>query len=373
MKVFITDGSYKQSLAAVRSLGRKGIHVIVGSHYKWAQCFWSKYCHEKLLYPDPRQEERFVDFMMDFVTKNKIDVLLPVGYISTMIFSKHKSAFSKYIRLPVADWEALEIAANKDKTMEFASVLGLAMPAMYKSADEIKEYPVVVKGIKESGHVRYVNSPAELAAIPDKQVIIQEYIPGDGFGLYALFDNGFPRAVFMHRRIREYPVTGGASSAAESYYDSALKEQGLKLLESLKWHGVAMVEFKKDSRDGKYKLMEINPKFWGSLDLSIAAGIDFPYLAAKMAYDGDIETVEKYRRGIRFRWPFPDDCLHLLAHPTSIGMQLCDFFRKDSVSNLSARDLKPHIIQFAATIRAAVKRIISGNLRYPHGRPRVRK
>lgn len=67
----------------------------------------------------------------------------------------------------------------------------------------------------------------------------------------------------MHKRMREYPITGGSSTAAESMYDPELRDLGLTLLKALDWHGVAMVEFKKDSRDGKYKLMEINPKFWG--------------------------------------------------------------------------------------------------------------
>jgi predicted ATP-grasp superfamily ATP-dependent carboligase len=78
----------------------------------------------------------------------------------------------------------------------------------------------------------------------------------------------------MHRRIREYPITGGASTAAESFYDPALRDLRLTLLRALNWHGVAMVEFKKDQRDGTHKL--INAKFWGSLDLAIAAGVDFP-------------------------------------------------------------------------------------------------
>ena len=86
----------------------------------------------------------------------------------------------------------------------------------------------------------------------------------------------------MHRRIRERLVMGGPSTCAESVYDSKLLDYGLRVLKNLKWHGVAMVEFKKDSIDGEFKLMEINPKFWGSLDLAIASGVDFPYLLYNM-------------------------------------------------------------------------------------------
>lgn len=83
----------------------------------------------------------------------------------------------------------------------------------------------------------------------------------------------------MHRRIREVPP----SSAAESTYNSELLKLGRKILELLNWHGVAMVEFRRDSATGEFKLIEINPKFWGTLDLAIAAEIDFPHLAVQMA------------------------------------------------------------------------------------------
>ena len=86
-----------------------------------------------------------------------------------------------------------------------------------------------------------------------------------------------------------------------------------------------MVEFKKDTRDGQFKLMEINPKFWGSLDLAIAAGVDFPYLAARMAAEGDIDPVEDYRVGVRFRWVF-DDAMRTLAAPGDLGAFVRDFF-----------------------------------------------
>lgn len=87
----------------------------------------------------------------------------------------------------------------------------------------------------------------------------------------------------MHKRIRELYTMGGPSTCAISVYDPKLLDYGLKILGALNWHGIAMVEFKKDSKDGTFKLMEINPKFWGSLDLAIASGIDFPYLLYKMA------------------------------------------------------------------------------------------
>ena len=372
IKVLITDATYKHTLGAIRSLGERGIYVIAGASSKYAQSFYSRYCSEELIYPDPRNEDEFAGFLLKYVKDNKIDVLLPVGYLATIALSKHKDDFCKYTKLPIANRDSMEIASDKDKTLEFAKNLGIAIPKTYNTIEEIVNFPIVVKGIKECGRIRYVNSQEELSKITIANSVLQEYIPGEGYGFLALFNNGEARAIFMHKRIRQYPVTGGPSTAAESIYDPKLRELGTRLLKALNWHGVAMVEFKKDLRDGEFKLMEINPKFWGSLDLSIASGVDFPYLIIKMAIDGDIEPVLNYKVGIKFRWLFPDDILHLLANPGSIGAFVSDFFDKNTKSNIRLNDIKPNLFQILMTIdkiKAYIRN--SRSMTYPHGRPKA--
>ena len=370
MKVLVTDAGYKHALAAIRSLGKKGIYVIAGAHRR-GQAFYSKYCRERVIYPDPADPDKFAEFMIDYVRENRIDVLLPIGYLSCMALSKYLDELRKCVKIPLGDYGAMEIAGDKTKTMDFARTVGVATPKEFRTPDEVDRFPIVVKGNKESGHITYVNSREELARVDTSDSVLQEYISGGGYGYYALYNEGIPRAIFMHKRIREFPATGGASTAAESYYDPQLREQGEVLLRALNWHGVAMVEFKKDNRDGIYKLMEINPKFWGSLDLSIACGVDFPYLAVRMAVDGDIEPVEEYRRGLRFRWPFPDDFKHLLANPKSAGDWLSDFLRKNTRSNLSISDPVPNLYQVANTIRVVLRLVRKGELKHPHGRPEM--
>jgi predicted ATP-grasp superfamily ATP-dependent carboligase len=260
-------------------------------------------------------------------------------------------------------------AADKAKSMAFAESIGIKVPKVYHHVDQIEQYPIVVKGIKGSGNVIYVNSPAELGDLQLTEMVMQEYIPGQGYGFYGLFHHGEPRAIFMHRRRREFPVTGGASTAAESYYDERLKEQGIRLLSALQWHGVAMVEMKRDQRDGDYKLMEINPKFWGSLDLSIQAGVDFPYLAAMMALHEDVEPIMEYDRGAKFSWPFPQELLHVLARPRSAGQFVADMFDAKMKTNLCFEDLLPNLYLIGMTPFVIVNRLRKGRLFFPHGKP----
>jgi predicted ATP-grasp superfamily ATP-dependent carboligase len=371
-KVFITDAGYKHTLGAVRSLGKKGFYVIAGASGKHAQSFYSKYCNESIIYPDPRDETRFIDFLVGYLKKNEVDVLLPIGYLATVAISKHKDEFLNYTEVPVADYQSMQVASDKYQTMRIARELGIPTPREYNSIGDVNVYPIVAKGIYESGQVRYINSAEELSQISFSDHILQEYVPGEGFGFYALFNRGEVRAIFMHKRLREYPVTGGSSTAARSIYDPELKDLGLTLLKALNWHGAAMVEFKKDSRDGTYKLMEINPKFWGSLDLSIASGVDFPYLAVLMALEGDIQPVLEYDKDVRFRWPFPDDTLHVLANPWSAKHVIRDIFDKNAKSNIVLDDMKPNLLQLYQTGISVVGRVRRGNLRYPHGKPEIK-
>jgi predicted ATP-grasp superfamily ATP-dependent carboligase len=309
--------------------------------------------------------------MLRYLQKGNIDVLLPIGYEATVAIAGHRSEYDRLTKSVLASKESMEIAADKDKTLRFAESIGIPSPRFYADKDSVSLFPVVVKQAKFSGGLRYVNSAEELAKLDTSGSVMQEYIPGDGYGLFALFNKGEPRAVFMHRRIREYPITGGFSTAAESVSIPELREAGLRLLTALKWHGVAMVEFKKDKRDGKFKLIEVNPKFWGSLDLAIASGVDFPYLATKMAMDGDVDPVMSYKTGVRFEWPFPDDFLHLIAYPDSARQIISDIFDKKVIKNCQKDDLIPSSYQLVLTALKAARWIKSGMPRYPHGIPEL--
>lgn len=373
VKVLITDAAYTHTLGAVRSLGRAGIRVTAVSPDRRAVSFYSRYCHNKILCPDPGNEEQFIDFIRDYIQENPVDVLIPVGYLSTVAISRHKKELLPFTRIPVAEYESMQVACNKQKTMQLASTLDVPVPGEYTSVEDITEFPIVAKDPYGSGKIRYIGSPREFERLDLNGSLLQEYIPGAGYGFFALFNRGEVRAYFMHRRKREFPVTGGPSTCAESIYDEEVKRIGLKLLESLRWHGVAMVEFKKDNRDGVFKLMEINPKFWGSLDLSIASGVNFPLLLVNMALNGDIDPVFRYNTGITFRWPFPEDTVHLCAHPAS-GMDIIrECFDGRSRSNLCLDDPLPNMVQIPRTCSRLVRLVGSGGLRYPHGRPRMKR
>jgi len=374
MKVLVTDGDQKHALAAVRALGRANVYVCAGATTERALSFLSRHCQQKVVYPDPTKSEKgFVQFLNEYTRREKIDVFLPLGYDANVVTSKYKATISKCVHVAIADYDQMLIASDKARTTVLAESMGLKVPKTYNTIEQIENYPVVVKGRKGTGSVKYVNSPEELRGLELCNVIIQEYIPGEGYGFYGLFCHGKPRAIFMHKRRRQFPITGGASTAAESYYDERLKEQGIRLLGELIWHGVAMVEMKRDERDGEYKLMEINPKFWGSLDLSIQAGVNFPYLAAKMALHGDVDPVMEYDRKTKFCWPFPQDLLHLFARPRSGWQIFADLFDPNMKTNISWQDIRPNLYLIGVTPLVIMNRVIRGRLCFPQGKPRLHR
>jgi predicted ATP-grasp superfamily ATP-dependent carboligase len=138
-------------------------------------------------------------------------------------------------------------------------------------------------------------------------VLIQERIVGPGVGVFVCCDGPAVLATFSHRRIREKPPSGGVSVLCESaLVDPVAKTHAISLLEAMGWRGVAMVEFKQNLADGSLRLMEINGRFWGSLQLAIDAGVDFPALAVDVALGNKRAPLENYHVGTRSRWLWGD-------------------------------------------------------------------
>ena len=129
----------------------------------------------------------------------------------------------------------------------------------------------------------------------------------------------------------------------ESIKNPELASLGVKLLKALNWYGVAMVEFKIDPRTNEPKLMEVNPRFWGSVALSIYAGIDLPYLLYKLAVEGDVESTKDYKVGLQCRWLMGDFLCFLRDsnkfHKNPSFFKFCDKnLRYDMISR---EDIKP--------------------------------
>ncbi len=331
LKILVTDGDSRPALAITRSLGSKGHQVIVAEKYQPSLAQTSRYCQESFVYPDPAHDSAgFTEILLRNVRERGIDVVLPVAEITTSLVVDCKDQLERTSRVPFPDAATFNRAANKVKTLALAQELSIPIPigvvlerpGHQPTWPDGLAFPIVVKPYRSRVRegldwrltsVAYAKDEKELQAVLaskktcDYPLLLQQRIVGPGVGVFMCYQNGRLVAIFGHKRIREKPPSGGVSVLCESVPVTAeAKMYAERLLNELKWRGVAMVEFKLDQADQTLKLMEINGRFWGSLQLAIDAGVDFPFLLLKTIQAENMEPVDAYKIGVRSRWLLGD-------------------------------------------------------------------
>lgn len=284
-----------------------------------------------LCYPDPANRPgEFVEYLGNVAGANRIEVIVPVSDITTLSVTRNRDVAFPDCKVPFSEFAVIDRAARKAQTMERAGALGVPTPStlVIQTPGELDAlnlpfpFPVVVKPDRSrvpteggwlSTSVSYADTPDELYSDIHQRdprefpLLLQERIYGPGVGVFMCCLEGQPIAVFSHRRLREKPPSGGVSVLRESIApDPSAQVYAEKLLADLKWTGVAMVEFKLDQSDQRPKLMEINGRFWGSLQLAIDAGVDFPGILIDLVQGHHSAPVVDYRLGVRSRWFWGD-------------------------------------------------------------------
>jgi predicted ATP-grasp superfamily ATP-dependent carboligase len=330
-RILVTDGDSRSALAATRSLGVRGHEVFTAAAGATSLAGVSRHSRASFQYPDPAADsEGFVRAVCDFAAREKIDLVIPMTEITTLLLTGERARLPAGCKVPFPEQSLIDRASDKAAVMALAREIGVPIPATTvvanvaeaRAASGSLSYPTVIKPARSrvrvasgwlSTGVEYAADAADLirrlealdpAVFP---ILLQERIAGPGVGVFACYDRGEPIARFSHRRLREKPPSGGVSVLRESApLDPTASGHADRLLRELGWHGVAMVEFKQDSRDGSLRLMEINARFWGSLQLAIDAGVDFPGLLADLALGREVAPVSTYAHGVRSRWLWGD-------------------------------------------------------------------
>ncbi|WP_049985952.1 carboxylate--amine ligase [Halobellus rufus] len=362
MEVLITDGMMKKSLSVLRSVAPVASRTGVVSSFPHSMAGISRFAdgEHQVRRTSPRA---YVDGVNEVVERYGYDYVLPVGGWTTNVFSEHRDALSAPIEEVLPGRESMRIAQDKWRCYLLARALDVPVPETVRldpdgdvSAADSLGFPLVVKAGTESAprFVEYATSEAELRAAVDDYAeqytdspLAQEYLSGEGCGFFALYLDGEPAGSYSHRRIREFPPTGGISACAESILDETLTEYGTRILDALGWNGPVMVEFKRDAT-GTPHLIEINPKFWGSLDLGIASGLDFPEAMVRYLRDGTRPDFSFSSR--RFHWPLSGDIQHAIARPDSTPAIFGDLVSPRTDTNLSATDPLPHLVEGAKAV-----------------------
>lgn len=335
-RVLVTDGDERAALAVVRSLGRAGYEVHVASRSGRSLAGASRFAATDRAAGCPlRDPDGFSDAVLEIVKYVQPALVLPVTEAAQISLLTAQNLLGDAV-LACPSAEAFDAIRDKGRILAAAREIGIAVPRQITLADpseadvigERLRFPVVLKPSRSvadaGGHrvklsVRHAADrnaflrqlrDVELEAFP---LLVQERVDGTGAGVFVLVWGGELLAAFAHERLREKPPSGGVSVFRRSVApDPVLLERSLSLLRRFDWQGVAMVEFKRERTTSVPYLMEVNGRFWGSLQLAIDAGVDFPRLLADAALHGRCEPVLGGRVGVLSRWT-TGEVDHLIA------------------------------------------------------------
>jgi predicted ATP-grasp superfamily ATP-dependent carboligase len=338
-RILLTDGDQRSTLACVRSLGKRGHECyVLGPGKGGGLAARSRYCVDAVEVPDPKHDpEGFVETFDACAASWGVDTLFPITEKTLRVILPRRAVYEADGRLlPFPDAAVFERVSDKAEVLRVAQEVGIEVPRqwVWRGPEDVDwtevpddTFPLAIKpsrSVPQGGKVakappvRYVEDARGLAgwaqeAGPESfPALVQERIMGDGVGVFLLTWKGELRAAVGHRRIREKPPSGGVSTLRESTDpDPDLLDRSMQLLTAMGWQsGVAMVEYKTPRDSGIPVLMEVNGRFWGSLQLAINAGVDFPNLLMSAALEdetrSEFQGVVRGRPGVRTRWLLGD-------------------------------------------------------------------
>lgn len=332
--LLLEDSNYTAALSIVRALGRLGHRVTTAAPGETpATC--SRWCSNRITAPPASHAEEYVEFVRSLTERGDYDIAFicddPV--IGAISLNRHALPVRPDFMLPPP--ESFEIARSKLESQRFAAKLGVPTPRtldldspdrLHAAAEEIG-FPFVIKDAEGFGarHVRYITNADELREARRNlatarfrgRPMAQEFVQGPANDVYmtqVLYRHGEPLFVCSHRKLRQFPLHGGTTARGVTVREPQLDEQVLRIFSALRWHGPAKADFKRDARDGSFKLMELDPRVGASYEISMAAGSDLIHLCCRMVAGEPVQPQLAYARGARMRL-LNYDILCLAARP----------------------------------------------------------
>jgi predicted ATP-grasp superfamily ATP-dependent carboligase len=324
--VLVLDGRLRQSLATVRSLGKRGIHVAV---LECASCvvpaFSSRWRRYGFTCPAEEGSPGYFDYLMQVLDATHARVVIASSDGTIELLRGHREELEQRTALALAREPALGIAIDKEQTLSIAELLGLAVPrcVLVSNVDEARValraigMPAVIKPTRswasnERGGARLASKLVMTAYEADQAVeeltcfggkaLVQQFIPGKGEAIGCFYAQGEMLARFAYRVKRTDPPLGGTDVMCQSIAVPAdTGGQAERLIREIGLEGYSLVEFRRD-RDGRPYLMEINARLSAGVAHAVHVGVDFPYMLYRWASGEKIEPVQGYRTGNWMRY-----------------------------------------------------------------------
>jgi len=323
--VLVPQAGSLGAIGVIRSLGRAGYPVHACADSPDALGLSSRFARSSLVHP-PAASPDFLPWVRETVRALGIQAIVPS---ETFLLGLRPALREFQPLLPFFDPTLLELAFSKVDL-----VWALEGDPHLPPSIVVERDPPPLEHLARLGTPLWLKADAVhgLAGAPSRvlrvarakearvelrrwlhhhhRLLVQGDVPGEGVGIFILMVNGHPRARFAHRRIHEVPHTGGVSSFRESVHFPEIEAHALSVLRRIGWNGVAMLEYRRDPASGDFRLLELNARFWGSLHLALAAGVDFPRLLLD-SWLGAREPEPSWRAGVRCRQTIPGELQHV--------------------------------------------------------------
>ena len=308
-------------VTVMRSLGRRGVPVFCAWTAADALGPRSRYCRGS--FELPKEPDAAIAAIQEYSDRWQVTHVIGISERQIALLNRYRDVLEKRHQLLFPPQHVFEAAVRKNLTLDMASRLGIPVPVTVHPArmtdveEQCRElrFPVILKmahpnpaaasafphqylRVASFEELRQVLAPLP----PDMYPMVQEFVPGSGCGVSLLMRDGRAILAFQHRRVREFPPAGGVSVMCEAVsLQPDLLRQSELLLQSMKWDGVAMVEYRGNWETGRYTLMEINGRFWGSLPAAVSAGADFPFWLYRTSLPDSPLPSKHYRIGLQAR------------------------------------------------------------------------
>jgi len=297
-------GGEHPGLGVARSLGRRGIPVVVLDDQPSVSSF-SRYVKTVVRVEDLLDARKTIEAILDVGQRLQLTnwVLFPTRDETVAAISQSRVELSRMFRVTTPKWETIQWACNKKKTYEMATQLGIPCPQTFnpRTLQELNmlesRLPLAIKpAVKENffyatgakawradtaQQLRFLFGEAGRTIVPE-EILVQEIIPGDGshqFSYCAFFKDRQATGSLVAKRIRQHPREfGRAATYVETVQMPIVEELAVRFLKAIDYYGLVEIEFKYDSRDDQYKLLDVNARTWGFQSLGAVAGVDFPYM-----------------------------------------------------------------------------------------------
>ena len=356
IRVLLIEGRARQVLPMSKSLRELGCEITTYNGSKLDPGYASKYPHRKLLaFCDIRKPEESYKAIKTELEKYHYDIVIPMNDDVAIMLAKHKKDLKPLTTIACTDWPVFEMACDKLRTMEVCMKNGLPCPQTFLSKEEYLQkkeevkYPLVVKprtgcaavGFHIAENEEDVITYFDKAQVKYGPMLIQEFIPQNGLQYKAelyIDRNGELKGACVFAKVRWYPIEGGSSTLNETVNRPDIIADCKVLLKDINWRGYADIDLIEDTRDGKIKIMEINPRITGSVKICFESGVNF----SKMIIDDFLKNEVQPQFDVKHRYMrfMHTDVLWFLKSPNRFSSTPSWFnFRNTSDQIFSWKDL----------------------------------